>query len=328
MELVSDNGPPFNSLEFRRFAEEYEFKHTTSSPGYPQSNGKAENAVKQMKRMMTKTCETETDPYLALLEMRNLPSENVSSSPAQRLMGRRTRTMLPIHGKLLNPELPPERTAKRLQERKEKQQRYYNRAAKDLPHLQKNTPVLMTPKPGKQRWRPAVVVSQDGNRSYAVKTEEGRIYRRNRRHLREYRPSQETDALQKSRQDCDGSLYIRVPPSQQTGAVPRLNQRGATSQSNQSPSLRSPYMLRSRPHQTWGSPSLENGGCAGCLDVGSRRSVTWILHALYVIVTSLLRTIHQTDSTLQYQHPPPPPLVPWRMTKWRVPARVKFWEVF
>ena len=249
MELVSDNGPPFNSLEFRRFAEEYEFKHTTSSPGYPQSNGKAENAVKQMKRMMTKTCETETDPYLALLEMRNLPSENVSSSPAQRLMGRRTRTMLPIHGKLLNPELPHE-TAKRLQERKEKQQKYYNRAAKDLPHLQKNTPVLMTPKPGKQRWRPAVVVSQDGNRSYAVKTEEGRIYRRNRRHLREYRPSQETDALQKSRQDCDGSLYIRVPPSQQTGAVPRLNQRGATSQSNQSPMLRSPYMLRSRPHQT------------------------------------------------------------------------------
>ena len=74
----------------------------------------------------------------------------------------------------------------------------------------------MTPKPGKQRWRPAVVVSQDGNRSYAVKTEEGRIYRRNRRHLREYRPSQETEALQKSRQDCDGSLYIHKSTTKST----------------------------------------------------------------------------------------------------------------
>ncbi|KAL9956137.1 hypothetical protein ACROYT_G037571 [Oculina patagonica] len=45
-ELVSDNGPPFSSTEFNAFASQYGFEHVTSSPGYPQSNGKVENSVK------------------------------------------------------------------------------------------------------------------------------------------------------------------------------------------------------------------------------------------------------------------------------------------
>ena len=239
LEMVSDNGPPFSSSEFKQFSEKYEFRHTTSSPGYPQSNGKAENAVKQMKRMMTKTCETKTDPYLALLEMRNLPSEGINSSPAQRLMGRRTRTMLPIHGKLLKPEVP-QQTVRKLQERKEKQKNCYNRAARDLPPLQMNAPALMAPKPGQQRWRPSVVVGHRSNRSYEVKTGDGRIYRRNRRHLRTYKPCvQETETSENNVPDSAGSLYsyIRVPPRQDTGAVPLTNR---------SQRSRSPYMLRSR----------------------------------------------------------------------------------
>ena len=38
----SDNEPCFNSKEWQRFAEQYDFKHVTSSPLYAQSNGKAE----------------------------------------------------------------------------------------------------------------------------------------------------------------------------------------------------------------------------------------------------------------------------------------------
>ena len=88
-ELVSDNGPPFNSKEFSDFALSYEFKHTTSSPGYPQSNGKAENSVKTVKRLIKKALHAGADPYLALLDWRNTPTEGVGSSPAQRLFGRR-----------------------------------------------------------------------------------------------------------------------------------------------------------------------------------------------------------------------------------------------
>ena len=38
-EIVSDNGPPFHSKEFAKFLSGLGIKHTTSSPGYPCSNG-------------------------------------------------------------------------------------------------------------------------------------------------------------------------------------------------------------------------------------------------------------------------------------------------
>jgi len=43
--LVSDNGSQLVSREFRRFTEEWKFKHVMSSPHHHKSNGKAESAA-------------------------------------------------------------------------------------------------------------------------------------------------------------------------------------------------------------------------------------------------------------------------------------------
>ncbi|XP_046863366.1 uncharacterized protein LOC124457124 [Xenia sp. Carnegie-2017] len=89
------------SKEFRAFSLQYGFKHTTSSPGYPRSNGMSERAVQTAKAIIKKAKYDNTDPYLGLLNYRNTPRDDIVGSPAQRLMRRRTRKLLPISEKLL-----------------------------------------------------------------------------------------------------------------------------------------------------------------------------------------------------------------------------------
>ena len=106
--LVSDNGPQFASEEFASFAKKWGFEHVTSSPRYHQSNGKAENAVKTVKRLFTKCRESVQSEFLALMDWRNTPTEGLGTSPAQRFLGRRCKTLLPITGSLLQPDYPTE----------------------------------------------------------------------------------------------------------------------------------------------------------------------------------------------------------------------------
>lgn len=110
--LVSDNGPQFASEEFASFAKKWGFEHITSSPHYPQSNGKAKNAVKTVKRLFTKCQESGQSEFLALLDWRNTPTEGLGTSPAQRFLGRRCKTLLPVTGSLLQPDYPTEKIDK------------------------------------------------------------------------------------------------------------------------------------------------------------------------------------------------------------------------
>ena len=90
LQVVSDNGPQYTSEAFARFAKAWDFEHVTSSLGNSQANGKAESAVKTAKRILTKTKKAGSDPYIALLDHRNTPTQGLSTSPSQRLMNRRT----------------------------------------------------------------------------------------------------------------------------------------------------------------------------------------------------------------------------------------------
>ena len=81
--VISDNGPQFASEEFTKFSKQWNFDHITSSPRYPQSNGKAENAVKTVKRLFKKCRESRKSEFL------DTPSEGMTTSPAQRFLGRR-----------------------------------------------------------------------------------------------------------------------------------------------------------------------------------------------------------------------------------------------
>ncbi|XP_035700303.1 uncharacterized protein K02A2.6-like [Branchiostoma floridae] len=182
--VFSDNGPQFAAAEFEKFTHEWNFTHQTSSPGYPQSNGKVENSVKTAKQLMEKAWIGNTDPYLALLDFRNTPTQGIGSSPVQRLFARRTKTTMPMNTALLEPDVPKE-IPQKIQKEKEKQRRYYNRQARDLPRLSIGDTVRCQPHgTNTNRWKKGTVVAEVGNRSFEVETEDGGVYRRNRRHLR------------------------------------------------------------------------------------------------------------------------------------------------
>ena len=183
--IVSDNGTQFVSREFRNFCQSYKIKQETISPGNSKSNGAAEAAVKVAKNLMKKCNLQQEDPYIALLNYRNTPQEGVEYSPAQRLMGRRTNTLIPTIPALLRPETVQHNNLEKQREKKQLKmcERFSERNS--LKHLEKNENVWIQPiQPNTEIWKPAVVAEKLTNRSYIVETENGSQYRRNREHLR------------------------------------------------------------------------------------------------------------------------------------------------
>ena len=146
--------------------------HVTSSPAYSQSNGKVEAAVSSAKNVMSKSRKVRTDPYLALLEYRNTPSQGLGTSPVQRLMSRRTRAQLPIIPKLLSLAFQP-KIYQKLLVKKERQVLASNRGAKDLGALRGGDTVQVVPpeNPSKEAVK-ANVERCVGTRSLGVATKE------------------------------------------------------------------------------------------------------------------------------------------------------------
>ena len=179
--LVTDNGPQFASSEFSVFARTWEFKHVTSSPTYAQSNGKAENAVKTVKHLFKKCKDSGQSEYLALLDWRNTPTAGIGTSPAQKRMGRRCKTLLPITGKLLQPRYDTEGETRALLGAKQRQKVHYNRHTKPLEEISPGETVRVK-LPGKERWTKGTCAEALDHRSYFVKVGDTQ-YRRNRRHL-------------------------------------------------------------------------------------------------------------------------------------------------
>ena len=131
--VIADN-MPFNSVEFHKFAKEWDFTITTSSPNYLQSNGLVERNVQMIKQLFSKVKESNTSIDLTLLEYRNTPFFGMDLSPAQLLMSRRLRSNLPMTKSLLSPQIN-ENAKDNLQIRQQKQEQYYNRGARPLPPL-------------------------------------------------------------------------------------------------------------------------------------------------------------------------------------------------
>ncbi|UYV81732.1 hypothetical protein LAZ67_20002148, partial [Cordylochernes scorpioides] len=177
--LVSDNGPPFNSTGFKNFAQKYEFKHQTSSPKYPRSNGQVERTIQTIKGLIIKAVKSGRDPNLALMEFNNTPKYDLPS-PTQMLMGRSVRTLSTYTRQQLKSLFD---TTKNYQKLRDHQQKYAGSPKRILRPLEVGDNIMLQER--HRKWVPATVTAKhETPRSYMVKTPSESEYRRNRSHLR------------------------------------------------------------------------------------------------------------------------------------------------
>ena len=131
--------------------------------------------------MLKKSTNSGSNPYLALLEMRNTPIEENMGSPAQLLMGRRLKSKLPASSDLLKPSHVTNTDVKdKLKFRQERQKFYHDRGAVELPPIEVDDQVRIR---RGAKWQPAVVIGEHNPNSFTVETPDSGQYRRNRQHL-------------------------------------------------------------------------------------------------------------------------------------------------
>ena len=164
--VKSDNGPQYSSGELAEFAKTWGFRHVTSSPFYPQSNGLVERTVRKAKSILTKARRDHQDPNLAILEHPNTPINDVGS-PARLSMGRRLRSSMPSStDQLLAKTVNPEIVQTRLEQNQAQQKKYYDRSSRPLEHLSEGDDVSVQ---HEGRWKPAIITSKAGTpRSFNI----------------------------------------------------------------------------------------------------------------------------------------------------------------
>ena len=84
-ELISDNGPPFDSQEFRKFADYVGFKHRKITPLWPRANAESERFMKTIGKAIR----------AAHTQHRATPHATTDMSPGEILFGRKSNTKLP-----------------------------------------------------------------------------------------------------------------------------------------------------------------------------------------------------------------------------------------
>ena len=189
----SDNGPQFAAAEFKTFLSDWGITAGTSAPTYAQSNGRAEAAIKSMKKLIHGSWVSgsfDADAFgKSLLLFRNAPLSG-GASPAELLFGRPVRDCLPAHRRLFNPEWRRDAVLleSRAQRSRDVRAEHFNRTAHPLLPFNVGNHVLIQ-HPDTKRWStPGIIVEVGPNRDYLVKTAAGRVFRRNRRHLRKIIP--------------------------------------------------------------------------------------------------------------------------------------------
>lgn len=84
--IKSDNGPPFNGIEFQKFCQHFNIQHKPIQPLWPQANGQVENFNKNLKKIIKNANNCNDDWKFELnaflRNYRNTPHSTTTIPPA------------------------------------------------------------------------------------------------------------------------------------------------------------------------------------------------------------------------------------------------------
>ncbi|XP_054717261.1 uncharacterized protein K02A2.6-like [Uloborus diversus] len=199
-ELVSDGGPPFDLECVKSFCMEWNINHQITSPYFPRANGQVERAIQTIKKSLIKAAQDVKDLYPVLLDCRTQPSSDLPS-PAELLMGRRLRSLLPSHPEKMRPNFPLKKAQESLKKRQKAQNKYANIHGKELPILHNQAKVWFRKMPNEPWKQGTVIQSNHNSRSYVIKGKDGGVYRRNRFYIRPDRSEHYSSSQTRSVED-------------------------------------------------------------------------------------------------------------------------------
>ena len=191
-ELSTDGGTNLASEEMAEFLKDWGVRTRLSSAQYPQSNGRAEAAVKTAKRIIRDNTGSggslDTDKAsLALLQYLNTPLRAVDRSPAQLAAGRQLRDGVPTARWHLRVDKHWGGTLRRreVQMGEAGEEQMANSTPRRLPPLAPGTRVRVQNQASNAWDRTGLVVEALPHRQYTIRLDgSGRISLRNRKHLR------------------------------------------------------------------------------------------------------------------------------------------------
>ncbi|UYV61908.1 K02A2.6-like [Cordylochernes scorpioides] len=210
--LVSDNGPPFNSIEFKEFLRKNNVYHLTSPAYNPSSNGIAEVSVRIIKKSLEKSLEESPNSNMdcilqnVLFNYRNTPT-SLDKPPVERLLSYVPRTFL----NCLNSEFI---------------QKTFGRNECGRRHFQVGDKVLFTRViQNRRKWFKAQVIRRLGYNIYLVKNLKGTF----KVHVNQMRTGSDTKYAEDSDWTLDnagaGPHRLEQDPQISTSPPPRRSTR-------------------------------------------------------------------------------------------------------
>ncbi|RYE25775.1 MAG: hypothetical protein EOP45_04450 [Sphingobacteriaceae bacterium] len=132
--------------------------------------------------MIKKTMVEKTDLWQALLEYRNTPLKEINASPAELLMSRKTRTLVPASKNLFQPNVVPN-INKNINKKNDTRKKHYDRNSKPKDSFNKEDKIWYHDV--KSGWIKARIEDAHNTpRSYWIRLHDGTVLRRNSKWLR------------------------------------------------------------------------------------------------------------------------------------------------